>query len=159
MVGQVDEDVVRRVVGAVPGQLDALASDLERAPVLERLLRRGPRGVVVAQQQLAGLLVPDARDASVEQRGCAGVVGVVVGVDEVRDPVADAVGGGDLVDRALDVVTDRGRRVEQDDAVRGGQERRLVGAVGDPVEVLLDPSDVVALLVEGGAERRPGIGA
>ena len=35
-----------------------------------------------------------------------------------------------------------------------GQERRLVDAVGDPVEVPLDASDVVTLLVEGGAERR-----
>ena len=50
------------------------------------------------------------------------MVGVVVGVDEVRDPVADAVGGGDLVDSALDVVTDGGRRVEEDDAVLCGEE-------------------------------------
>ena len=47
-----------------------------------------------------------------------------------------------------------GGRVEQDHAVGGGQEGRLVGAVGDPVEVPLDPADVVALVVEGGAERR-----
>ena len=38
VVGQVDEDVVGRVVGAVPGELDAFAADLERAAVLERLL-------------------------------------------------------------------------------------------------------------------------
>jgi len=30
-----------------------------------------------------------------------------------------------------------------------------VGAVGDPVEILLDAPDVVALLGQGGAERRP----
>jgi hypothetical protein len=34
------------------------------------------------------------------------VVGVVVGVDEVVDLVADPVRRRDLVDRALDVVTD-----------------------------------------------------
>src|SRR5439155_18237306 len=37
---------------------------------------------------------------------------------------------------------------------RGRQERRLVGAVGDPVQVPFDAADVVALLVERGAERR-----
>ena len=124
-----------------------------RAAVLEGLLGRGPGRVVVAQQELARLLVPDAGDVLVEQRGRAGVVGVVVGVDEVGDLVADAVGGGDLVHGALQVVADGRRRVEQDDAVRRGQERRLVGAVGDPVEVALDAADVVALLVEGRAER------
>ena len=107
----------------MPGQLDPLAADLERAALLEGLLRRGPRGVVVAQQELPGLLVPDARDVPVEQRRRADVVGVVMGVDEVGDPIADAVGGGDLVHRALDVVTDGGRRVEQDNAVLCGQER------------------------------------
>ena len=81
------------------------------------------------------------------------MVGVMVRVDEVIDLVADAVGGGDLVDGPLDVVADRRRRVEQHDAVRGRQERGLVGAVGDPVEVPLDPADVVALLVEGRTER------
>ena len=154
VVGQVDDDVVRRVVGAVPGQLDPLTADLQGAAVLERLLVRGSGRVVVAQQQPPGLLVADANHACVEQRGRAGVVGVVVRVDQVGDGVADAVGGGDLVDGPLEVVADGRRRVEQDDAVGGGQERRLVGAVGDPVEVPLDPADVVALVVEGGAERR-----
>jgi hypothetical protein len=46
--------------------------------------------------------------------------------------------------------------VEQDDAVGGGQEGRLVGAVGDPVEVPLHPADVVAPVVEGWPERRLG---
>ena len=90
----------------------------------------------------------------VEQRRRAGVVGVVVRVDEMTHLVAHAVGGGDLVHRPLDVVPDGGRRVEQDDAVSGRQEGRLVGAVGDPVEVPLDAADVVALLVERGAQRR-----
>src|SRR4029079_11746482 len=78
----------------------------------------------------------------------------MVRVDEVADLVAYAVGRCDLVDRTLNVVPDRRRRVEDHDTLRGGQERRLVGAVGNPVEVPLDAADVVALLVEGGAERR-----
>ena len=83
------------------------------------------------------------------------MVGVVVGVDEVGDGVGDTVGGGDLVDGPLQVMADGRGGVEQHDAVGGGQERRLVGAVGDPVQVPLDPADVVALLVvEGGPERR-----
>ena len=97
--------------------------------------------------------MPDAHHVPVEQRGRAGVVRVVVRVDEVLDLVADAVRRCDLVDRALDVVADRRRRVENHDAVRCGQERGLVGAVGDPVEVPLHASDVVALVIEGGAER------
>jgi hypothetical protein len=76
----------------------------------------------------------------------------------VRDLVAHAVRGGDLVDGPLQVVADGGRRIEQDDAVRGREERRLIHTVGDPVEVPLDASDVVALLVESRPERRPGHG-
>jgi hypothetical protein len=154
VVGEVDDDVVGRVVGAVPGQVDALAADLEGATVAEGLFVRRPRRVVVAQQEAPGLLVSDARDVLVEQRRRAGVVGVVVRMDEVDHLVADAVCRCDLVDGSLDVVADGRGRVEQDDAVRGRQERRLVGAVGDPVQVPLDAADVVALLVEGGAERR-----
>ena len=111
----------------------------QAAAVLECLLGRRPRRVVVAQQEPPGLLVSDADDVVVEQEGRAGVVGVVVRVDEVGDLVGHAVGGGDLVDGPLDVVADGGRGVEQDHAVGGGQERRLVGAVGHPVEVSLDP--------------------
>jgi hypothetical protein len=68
VVGQVDDDVVGRVGAAVPGKVDALAADLERAVVPEGLLVRGSRRVVVAQEQAPGLLVPDAGDVLVEQR-------------------------------------------------------------------------------------------
>jgi hypothetical protein len=97
VVGQVDDDVVGRVVGAVPREVDPLAADLERAAVLERLLVRRSRRIVVAEQQPPRLFVPDARDVLVEQRGRGrtGVVGVVVRVDEMSDRVADAVGGRD----------------------------------------------------------------
>jgi len=50
----------------VPGQRDPLAADLERALVLEGLLGRRPRRVVVAQQELPRLLVPDASDVPVK---------------------------------------------------------------------------------------------
>ena len=155
MSWQVDVDVVGRVVGAEPGQVDALAADLQAALVLERLLRRRPGRVVVAQQEAARLLVADADDVLVVEEGRrSAVVGVVVRVDEVGHLVADAVGRGDLVDGPPDVVADGRRGVEQHDAVGCGQERRLVGAVGHRIEVPLDTLHVVALLVQGGAERR-----
>ena len=88
-----------------------------------------------------------------EQRRGAEVIGMVVRVDDVGHLVGHAVGGRDLVDGALQVVPDGRRSVEQDHALAGGQERRLVGAVGDPVEILLHSSDVVALCVECRAER------
>jgi len=58
VVGQVDEDVVGRVVGAVPCQVDALAADLEGAAILERLLVRRSGRIVVAQEQASRLFVP-----------------------------------------------------------------------------------------------------
>jgi hypothetical protein len=57
VVGQVNEDVVRRVVVAVPRQLDPLAPDFQCAVVLERLLWRRSSGVIVTKQELAGLIV------------------------------------------------------------------------------------------------------
>src|SRR5215831_11637686 len=100
--------------------------------------------------------MPDADHVPVEQGGRAGVVGVVVRIDEVRHGVAHAVGGRHLIDSPPQVVADAGGCVEDHDAVRGGQERRLVDAVGDPVQVPLDTSYVVSLIVEGWAERGPG---
>ena len=110
--GKVDEDVVRRVVGAVPGELDPLAADLQRPAIAEGFLRRRPGRVVVAQQKPPGLVVSDAHDVLAKERGRAGMVGVVVSVDQVRHLVADAVGVGDLVDRPLEVVADAWRSVE-----------------------------------------------
>jgi hypothetical protein len=71
----------------VPGQLDALAPDLQGVAVGEGHLRHRPGRVVVAQQQPPGLLVPDADHVPAEQRGRAGVVGVVMRVDQVGDPI------------------------------------------------------------------------
>ena len=153
MAGEVDVDVVRRVVGAVPGQFDALAADLERVGVGERHVRQRPGRVVVADEKPAGLLVPDPGDV-VEQGGGPAVVGMVVGVDQMGHGVADALGGGDLVDSPAQVVADAGRCVEQDDAVACRQERRLVHPVGDPEQVPFDAPHVVSLLVQSRTERR-----
>ena len=120
MIGQVDVDVVGRVIGSPPGELDTTAADVERALVLEDFFRRRPRLVVVAYEEVSRLLVPDADDLVAEQRRRAPMIGVVVRVDEMRHLVADAVGGGDLVHRALNVVADCRRRVEQHNAVFGG---------------------------------------
>ena len=62
----------------MPGQVDALASNIEGAAVQEGLFGCGSRGVIVTEQQLPRLLVPDADDVSSEQRRGAGVVGVVM---------------------------------------------------------------------------------
>jgi hypothetical protein len=156
VAGEVDVDVVRRVVRPVPGQLDTLTPDLQGVTIGEGHLRRRPGGVVVPQQEPPGLLVPDAGHVAPEQEGRAAVVGVMVGVDQVGHRIGHALGGGDLVHGAPQVVADRRGRVEQHHPVRGGQERRLVDTVGDPVQVPLDASDVVALVVEGRAERGPG---
>src|SRR6266542_3804723 len=51
VAGEVDVDVVRRVVGAVPGQFHALAADLEGVTVGEGHFWRWPGRVVVAEQQ------------------------------------------------------------------------------------------------------------
>lgn len=57
--------------GAVPGELDALAADFQRAAILEDLLRRWPRNIVVPQEEPPRLLVPNANDLLVEKRGRA----------------------------------------------------------------------------------------
>ena len=137
----------------MPGQLGALTAHLEGVAFGEGDLRRRPGRVIVPQQQPPGLLVPDADHVPAEQRGRPGVVGVVMRVDQAGHRIAHAVGRGDLVHRPPQVVADGRGRVEQHYAVAGGQERRLVDAVGDPVQVPLDTSDVVPLIVEGWAER------
>ena len=155
VLGEVDVDVVRRVVGATPGQLDALTANLQRVLVRERHLGQRPGRVVIALQQPPGLLVPDPDHVPLEYGGRAAVVGVMVRVDEVRNRVGHAVGRGDLVHGPADVVADARRRVEHHHAVPGGQERGLVDAVGDVVQVPLHPPDVIPLIVESRAQRGP----
>src|ERR1700683_5226662 len=86
------------------------------------------------------------------------VVAVVVRVDHVGDLVGQAVGGGDLVHGTQDVVADVRGRVEDNDAVGGGQERGHVDVIGDRVEVPLDLPDVVPVGVLGRSlrDRRDG---
>src|SRR6266496_3203563 len=71
----------------MPGQLGPFTGNLKGVPILEGHLRCRPGRVVVPQQEPPGLLVPDANDVAPEQRGRAGVVGVVMRVDEVRHGV------------------------------------------------------------------------
>ena len=137
----------------MPGQFDALAADLQGVAVGEGHLGQRAGLVVVAGQQSPGLLVPDAGHVPAEQERRTAVVGMVMGVDEVRHRVGHALGGGDLVDGPPQVAADARGRVEQHHAVLGGQERAVVDAVGDPVQVPLHASDVIALLVEGRTER------
>src|SRR4029077_14864343 len=68
VVRKVDVDVVRRVIRPAPLELDAFATDFQRAVVGERLLGHRPGGVVVPHQQTLGLLVSYADHALVEQR-------------------------------------------------------------------------------------------
>ncbi len=75
VVREVNVDVVRRMVGAMPGELNALPGHLQRVAVGECHPRSGR--VVIPQQEPAGLLVSDANRV-VEERGGARMVGVVV---------------------------------------------------------------------------------
>ena len=81
------------------------------------------------------------------------MVGVMMRIHQVRHLVAHAIGGGDFVDRPLEVAADRRRCVEEDDAFPRCQERGLVRPVGHPVEVPLDATDKIALVVERRTER------
>jgi len=152
VVGEVDVDVVRRVVCAQVRQFHALAADVQGHAVRERVVWDRPGWVVVTQQQGTGLDLADALDVVAEQERSAEVVGVVVGVHHVRDLVRHAGGVGGVVDSPLQVVADGRRGVEQHHAFLGEQERSLVGAVGDPVEVAVDLPGVVAVGVERWAE-------
>ena len=80
-----------------------------------------------------------------------------LGPCQASDLVGQAAGGGHLVHGAPDVVADVRGRVEDHDAVGGGQERRHVDVVGDRVKVPLDLPDVAPVLVQGRLrDRRDG---
>ena len=68
----------------------------------------------------------------------------------MRHLVAHAVGRSDFVDCALQVVADRRWGIEQNNSVPRGEKGRLIYAVRDPVEVLVDLPDIVTLSVESG---------
>jgi MFS family permease len=112
-----------------------------------------PIGIVVAAAARRVLAESPRRPGRID---VAGAITGTGGVALLVYSVGHAVGGGDLVDGPPQVLADRGRSVEQHDAVCGGQERRLVDAVGDPIQVPLHPAHEVALLIEGRAERGPG---
>lgn len=140
------------------GQFKPIGAEVEDVPFFERQ-RRG-RAVRVAGfvQQPPVFDVPDAHHAVAEDRGRPDVVGMEVRVHEVGHGGRCARLGGDLVDGPQQVVTDRGGRVDDHHAVRGGKEHGLVEAVGHPVQVVLDRANEVAISVQCWTEctRRNG---
>jgi len=137
------------MVGAEPCQVDPLPADVQRAVGLERHVGQGhgrPQAAVAGQQPL-GLDVPHAHHVAAEQRRCADVIGMVMRVHDVGHLVGHAVAGRDLIDRTLKVVPDGRGRIEQHHPVPRGQEGRLVGAVGDPVQILFHLAGEIALRV------------
>ena len=76
------------------------------------------------------------------------MVGMVVRVDQVRYLIAHSIFVGYIVNRALEVSANSGRRIEEDDTLAGSEKSGLVGPVRDPVEVALDASDVVSLAIQ-----------
>ena len=76
MVRQVDEDVVRRVIGAVVIEMQLLAPHAQHVMVVERHRRGWPVGVIVAQHEFAANTVADAHHIRAEQEGCSSMVGV-----------------------------------------------------------------------------------
>src|SRR6266851_3204900 len=77
----------------------------------------------------------------------------MVRVDEMRHLVAHAIGSGDFVHCPLQIAADGGGCVEEHDAISCRQECGYVDTIGDPVEVPLHAANVIALVVEGRAER------
>src|SRR5450432_471816 len=71
----------------------------------------------------------------------------------MRHLVRRAFCGGDLVNRAPQVVADGRRGIEHNDALVGDEKRRLVGPVRDPKQISLNSPDVIALLVQCGPKR------
>jgi hypothetical protein len=67
--------------------------------------------------------VPDAHDVVAKQFRGSGVVGVVVGVDQMGHGVTDALGRRHLVHCPPQVVTDSRRGVEQHHPVGRCEER------------------------------------
>src|SRR5258708_17247194 len=78
VVREMDVDVVRRVVGAAPGEFDALSAYLKRVAVGEGYLWHGPGWVTVPEQEPAGLLVYDPDDVGA-QRGSPPLYIILVG--------------------------------------------------------------------------------
>ncbi len=76
VVGRANEDVVRRVIGAVVIKMQPLAPHAQHEVVFERHRRGWPGRVIVAQQQFAAETVADAHHVRAEQEGCPDVIGV-----------------------------------------------------------------------------------
>src|SRR5216683_4964644 len=126
-------------------ELELLTADLQDMPLVERHARWWTVRIVVAEQQTAILAVSDAYDIRTEQRGRANVVRVRVRVDQVRHLAGHAAGMRHRCDRAQQVVTYGGWRIDQDDTISGGQKHSLIDRVGHPVQVAVDLADEIAV--------------
>src|SRR4030088_1967215 len=107
-------------------ELELLTADLEDMPLVERHARWWTVRIVVAEQQPAILAMSDAHHIRTERGGRSNVVRVRVRVDQVRDLAGHAAGMRHRCDRAQQVVTYGGWRIDQDDAFSGGQKHGLV---------------------------------
>jgi hypothetical protein len=94
------------VVGAPPGQADALPTDAKRIARIEGEVGTGRVGSLSRVSSRLLSAEPTRTTSRPNSDAGADVVGVVVGVDRVGHLVGDSVGGGDLVDRPLQVVPD-----------------------------------------------------
>src|SRR2546421_2938180 len=155
---RVDEDVVGCVIWSVEREVQLLAADVQNVPLVERHARWWTLRIVVAEQQTAILAMSDAYHIRTEQRGRSNVVRVRVRVDQVRDFGWHAAGMRHRFDRAQQVVTYGGWRIDQDHAFSGGQKHRLIDRVGHPVQVAVDLANEITVGVERGAERLGGDG-
>jgi hypothetical protein len=77
----------------------------------------------VSQEKASCVLVANPDEVVTEKVGSTGVIGMVMGVHEMRDGVAYPLDGRDFVDRLPQVVPDRWRAVENDDSLIGGEKR------------------------------------
>src|SRR3981081_472070 len=137
-------------------ELESLTADLQDMPLVECHGRWWTVRIVLAQQQRAILAMSDAHHIRSEQRGRSNVVRVRVRVDQVRYLAWHATGMRHRCDRAQQVVTYGGWRIDQDDAFSGGQKHGLIDRVGHPVQVAVDLADEIAVGVERGPERLGG---
>src|SRR3981081_4417799 len=111
-------------------ELESLTADLQDMPLVECHGRWWTVRIVVAEQQTAILAMSDAHHIRTEQRGRSNVVRVRVRVDQVGDLTGPAAGTRHRGDRAQQVVTYGGWRIDQDDAFSGGQKHGLIDRVG-----------------------------
>src|SRR5438445_11754364 len=96
-------------------ELEWPTADLQDMPLVERHARWWTVRIVVAEQQTPILAMSDADHIRTEQRGRSNVVRVRVRVNQVRDLAGHAAGMRHRCNRAQQVGTYGGWRIDQDD--------------------------------------------